>query len=178
LVSERRIKRRRAREGREKRREKTKAPAASPPRSFARRARADQSQFTHTHIRFPPKNTNKTHTDEATSALDAATEREILDALALLSKGRTSLFVAHRLSTAAQCDQIVVLGPGGKVAEVGSHAELLARPGGAYAALWAHQSGAVDEIAAQQQQVAAATAGGSEEEDGSAGAAATAARAA
>lgn len=93
----------------------------------------------------PTKKTTHT-TDEATSALDAATEREILDALALLSKGRTSIFVAHRLSTAAQCDQIVVLGPGGKVAESGTHAELLARPGGAYAALWAHQSGGVDEL--------------------------------
>ena len=73
---------------------------------------------------------------------------EILDALALLSKGRTSIFVAHRLSTAAQCDQIVVLGPGGKVAESGTHAGLLSRPGGAYAALWAHQSGGVDEVVA------------------------------
>lgn len=100
----------------------------------------------------PTHNPQKTKTkqDEATSALDAATEREILDALALLSKGRTSLFVAHRLSTAAQCDQIVVLGSGGKVAEVGTHAELLAKPGGAYAALWAHQSGGVDEQLARQ----------------------------
>lgn len=47
--------------------------------------------------------------DEATSALDSHTEKEILDALQLLAAGRTSLFVAHRLSTAAQCDQIVVL---------------------------------------------------------------------
>jgi ABC-type glutathione transport system ATPase component len=100
----------------------------------------------------PPQKPLKHPTDEATSALDAATEREILDALALLSKGRTSIFVAHRLSTAAQCDQIVVLGPGGKVSEVGSHSELLAKPGGAYAALWAHQSGGVDELAAAVQE--------------------------
>lgn len=47
--------------------------------------------------------------DEATSALDSKTEREILAALQQLAAGRTSLFVAHRLSTAAQADKIVVL---------------------------------------------------------------------
>lgn len=47
--------------------------------------------------------------DEATSALDSRTEKQILQALQHLASGRTSLFVAHRLSTAAQCDQIVVL---------------------------------------------------------------------
>ena len=47
--------------------------------------------------------------DEATSALDSKTEREILGALQQLAAGRTSLFVAHRLSTAAQADKIVVL---------------------------------------------------------------------
>lgn len=102
----------------------------------------------HKHTFFPPHPTSAKKTDEATSALDASTEREILDALALLSKGRTSIFVAHRLSTAAQCDQIVVLGPGGRVAESGTHAGLLSKPGGAYAALWAHQSGGVDEAVA------------------------------
>ena len=47
--------------------------------------------------------------DEATSALDTRTEKQILGALETLAHGRTSVFVAHRLSTAAQCDQIVVL---------------------------------------------------------------------
>lgn len=47
--------------------------------------------------------------DEATSALDSRTEGDILDALQQLAAGRTSLFVAHRLSTAAQADKIVVL---------------------------------------------------------------------
>lgn len=47
--------------------------------------------------------------DEATSALDARTETDILAALQTLAAGRTSLFVAHRLSTAAQCNKIVVL---------------------------------------------------------------------
>lgn len=62
--------------------------------------------------------------DEATSALDSKTEKEVLEALSKLAAGRTSIFVAHRLSTAAQCDQIVVL-EDGRVAEAGSHAELL-----------------------------------------------------
>lgn len=62
--------------------------------------------------------------DEATSALDSKTENEVLEALSKLAAGRTSIFVAHRLSTAAQCDQIVVL-EDGRVAEAGSHAELL-----------------------------------------------------
>ena len=48
-------------------------------------------------------------TDEATSALDTRTEREVLGALFNLARGRTSVLVAHRLSTAAQCDKIVVL---------------------------------------------------------------------
>jgi ABC transporter ATM len=72
--------------------------------------------------------------DEATSALDATTEASILDALVGLAAGRTSLFVAHRLTTAAACGQVVVLDRGG-VVEAGSHADLLAA-GGRYAELW------------------------------------------
>lgn len=81
--------------------------------------------------------------DEATSALDAKTEKEVLEALSKLAAGRTSIFVAHRLSTAAACDQIVVL-EDGRVAEAGSHAELL-EAGGRYAALWARQA-SVDDV--------------------------------
>ncbi|KAG1674674.1 hypothetical protein FOA52_007198 [Chlamydomonas sp. UWO 241] len=80
--------------------------------------------------------------DEATSALDSHTEGQILEALRELSLGRTTVMVAHRLSTAAQCDQIVVL-DGGRVVEGGSHAELLTL-GGRYAELWAKQASVED----------------------------------
>ncbi|KAI8463500.1 MAG: half-size ABC transporter [Monoraphidium minutum] len=81
--------------------------------------------------------------DEATSALDTKTEREILESLSALAAGRTSIFVAHRLSTAAACDQIVVLDEG-EVVEAGSHQQLLAQ-GGKYAELWARQA-TVDDL--------------------------------
>lgn len=71
--------------------------------------------------------------DEATSALDTESERLIQDALARLMKNRTTLVIAHRLSTVEHADQIVVLDQG-RVVEHGSHAELLARDG-SYAAL-------------------------------------------
>lgn len=72
--------------------------------------------------------------DEATSALDAVVEADVLAAFKAAAAGRTAIFVAHRLSTAAACDQIVVL-DGGRVVETGSHGDLLAA-GGRYAALW------------------------------------------
>eukprot|EP00879_Flechtneria_rotunda_P022493 GHRR01023744.1.p1 GENE.GHRR01023744.1~~GHRR01023744.1.p1 ORF type:complete len:135 (+),score=46.48 GHRR01023744.1:148-552(+) len=86
--------------------------------------------------------------DEATSALDSKTEKEVLEALSRLAEGRTSIFVAHRLSTAAQCDQIVVL-EGGRVVESGSHSRLL-EAGGKYAELWARQA-AVDDVYSDQE---------------------------
>lgn len=77
--------------------------------------------------------------DEATSALDSESERLIQDALEKLMKGRTSIVVAHRLSTIASLDRVIVL-QNGAIAEDGSHEELLRRRG-TYAKLWRHQSG-------------------------------------
>lgn len=71
--------------------------------------------------------------DEATSALDSTTEREIQSALEELSKGRTTLVVAHRLGTIRHADRIVVMQQG-RIVEVGNHAELMKRQG-AYAKL-------------------------------------------
>ncbi len=84
--------------------------------------------------------------DEATSALDSHTEKEIQDALDRVSEGRTTLVIAHRLSTVVSADEILVLADG-KVAERGCHAELLAK-GGLYAALWNRQREAEDAAAA------------------------------
>jgi subfamily B ATP-binding cassette protein MsbA len=75
--------------------------------------------------------------DEATSALDNESERQVQASLETLMKGRTTLVIAHRLSTVQNADMIVVMDHG-KVVEQGSHAELLAR-GGAYAALYQMQ---------------------------------------
>lgn len=78
--------------------------------------------------------------DEATSALDSESEALIQEALKNLMKGRTSIVVAHRLSTIAGLDKIVVLSEG-KIVEQGSHHELL-EAGGEYSELWSRQSGA------------------------------------
>ncbi|AWI91337.1 metal ABC transporter permease [Methylobacterium sp. DM1] len=75
--------------------------------------------------------------DEATSALDSFTEREIQAALDRVSQGRTTLVIAHRLSTVINADEILVLDQG-RVVERGDHTSLLAR-GGVYAALWNRQ---------------------------------------
>jgi len=75
--------------------------------------------------------------DEATSALDSATERVIQSELDEIAANRTTLVIAHRLSTVVGADQIIVL-DGGRVVERGTHETLLARAG-AYARLWAMQ---------------------------------------
>ena len=75
--------------------------------------------------------------DEATSALDSFTEREIQDALDGVSKNRTTLVIAHRLSTVVNADEIIVLDKG-MIAERGAHDALLAQDG-IYAALWNRQ---------------------------------------
>eukprot|EP00850_Spirogloea_muscicola_P013545 SM000092S24513 [mRNA] locus=s92:457565:463186:+ [translate_table: standard] len=75
--------------------------------------------------------------DEATSALDSPTEAAILKSLKELAKGRTCLFVAHRLSTIMHCDKIIVM-EAGVVVEQGTHRELLSRSG-TYAHMWTMQ---------------------------------------
>jgi ABC-type transport system involved in Fe-S cluster assembly fused permease/ATPase subunit len=80
--------------------------------------------------------------DEATSALDSHTEKEIQDALESVARDRTSLVIAHRLSTVVHADNIIVLDHG-EIVEQGTHAELLAK-GGFYASMWARQREAAE----------------------------------
>lgn len=75
--------------------------------------------------------------DEATSALDSHTEKEIQDALERVARERTSLVIAHRLSTVVHADNIIVLDEG-TIVEQGTHLQLLDK-GGLYASLWARQ---------------------------------------
>jgi ATP-binding cassette subfamily B protein len=75
--------------------------------------------------------------DEATSALDAATEAHVESALRLAAHGRTTIVIAHRLSTAARANRVAVVDHG-KLIELGTHDELLARPDGLYAKLYEH----------------------------------------
>lgn len=75
--------------------------------------------------------------DEATAALDTATEQEIQQALDIVSRGRTTLIIAHRLSTVINADEILVL-KSGRIIENGTHTELL-RKKGLYASMWNKQ---------------------------------------
>jgi ATP-binding cassette subfamily B protein len=83
--------------------------------------------------------------DEATAALDLSAEAAVNRATERLTARRTTLVVAHRLTTAARADRIVVM-ESGKIAEVGTHAELLGL-GGSYAALWAAFAGDAELVA-------------------------------
>jgi ATP-binding cassette subfamily B multidrug efflux pump len=77
--------------------------------------------------------------DEATSALDSEVEAAIQETLYGVMEGKTVIAIAHRLSTIAHMDRIIVL-DAGRIAEEGTHAELLAK-NGLYAGFWARQSG-------------------------------------
>ncbi len=81
--------------------------------------------------------------DEATSALDSESERLVQEALEHLMKGRTSIVVAHRLSTVANLNRIVVLHDG-RIVEDGTHEQLICA-GGEYERLWNRQTGALDD---------------------------------
>ncbi|XP_012934691.1 ATP-binding cassette sub-family B member 7, mitochondrial [Aplysia californica] len=81
--------------------------------------------------------------DEATSSLDTITEQNILQALRRITQGKTTIVIAHRLSTVMDADQILVLDKG-RVAEQGSHMELMSQPDSLYAHLWEKQSQALD----------------------------------
>jgi ATP-binding cassette subfamily B protein len=80
--------------------------------------------------------------DEATSALDTRTEQEIQAALDVVSQNRTTLVIAHRLSTVVNADEIIVLRDGG-IAERGTHAQLLDH-NGLYAQMWNRQREATE----------------------------------
>ena len=82
--------------------------------------------------------------DEATSALDSTTEKEIQKNLQAISKNRTTLVIAHRLSTAADADEILVLEQG-EITERGNHEELLSKKG-KYSEMWNKQKSSIDFI--------------------------------
>jgi subfamily B ATP-binding cassette protein MsbA len=81
--------------------------------------------------------------DEATSSLDASTESLVQEALDVLMRGRTTIVIAHRLSTIVNADRIVVMRTGGRIAESGTHTELM-KAGGVYAALYESQRRAAE----------------------------------
>jgi len=81
--------------------------------------------------------------DEATSALDSANERAIQTELKTAARNKTSLVIAHRLSTVVDAHEILVL-VNGDIVERGRHTDLVGRPGGVYAEMWALQQASAD----------------------------------
>ena len=81
--------------------------------------------------------------DEATSSLDSITEQSIMRALGEATRGRTSVIIAHRLSTVVNCDKILVMHRG-QIAEMGTHSQLLSNPTSLYFELWNSQHNSVD----------------------------------
>jgi ABC-type multidrug transport system fused ATPase/permease subunit len=81
--------------------------------------------------------------DEATSALDTVSEKLIQDAMFKMMENKTAIVIAHRLSTVAKLDRIIVF-QDGAIVEDGNHHELL-KKGGTYAHLWNTQTGMLDE---------------------------------
>jgi ABC-type multidrug transport system fused ATPase/permease subunit len=89
--------------------------------------------------------------DEATSALDTQTEREVQQAINEVSKGSTTLIIAHRLSTVMDCDKIIVL-KHGVIVEEGTHQDLLNIRDGYYKRLWEKQSEQQEKMRREAQQ--------------------------
>ena len=87
--------------------------------------------------------------EKKSSALDSGTEHAIMDSIREVSRDRTSLIIAHRLSTIVDAHRIVMLDKSGRVAETGTHNELLAKRGAYYAA-WMQQQQAEVEVAELQ----------------------------
>ena len=95
--------------------------------------------------------------DEATSALDTRTEREIQSALQFVSRDRTTLVIAHRLSTVIDADEIIVLSEG-RIAERGRHSDLIVMDG-IYAAMWREQQEAAEREEEEAEDVSSALPG-------------------
>jgi len=89
--------------------------------------------------------------DEATSSLDSITENSIMKALAQATSGRTSICIAHRLSTVVNCDEILVLDKG-EVVERGTHSQLLEDPNSYYSVLWNSQHEVVIQETSEMEQ--------------------------
>ena len=89
--------------------------------------------------------------DEATSALDTRTEKAIQAELLEIAKSRTSLIIAHRLSTVVEADEILVM-EAGRIVERGCHPDLLAR-NGVYAQMWTLQQQAEEQVSASMELV-------------------------